>query len=222
MGKGRRGISAFYPHSGWKQSLNHFARNNRMVCFLFVCFSSSDFLFVSEKEGGRRAEGRYGDGNWKIIEKDWVSTVHPVWTIDSAMNFYKLKHCRCIRCMHLHKQKRSLARFFFPFSYQHQKCEFCPQSEAWTPVSMSILQCNSEKILFLSLAPLPNALQPCPIKIYSSHMFLVVTLCSAAVGRLRTPKLSPRHSQPRSRCAWEDQPAEPHQAVNLALKAQPF
>lgn len=153
MGKGRRGISAFYPHSGWKQALNHFPRNNRVGGFLFVCFSSSDFLFVSEKEDGRRAEGGYGDGNWKIIEKDWISIVHPVWTIDSATNFYKLKLCRCIRCMHLHKQKRSLARFFFSFSYQHQKCEFCPQSETWTPVLMSILQCNSEKVLFFGHWP---------------------------------------------------------------------
>ena len=119
-------------------------------------------------------------------------------------------------------RRNLLLDFSFLFCYQHQKREFCPLLEAWTPVLVSILEYDSEEVLFLSLAPLPNVLQPCPIKIYSSHMFLVVTLCSATVGLFCGPRLSRRRSKPGNCCAWEDQPAEPRWTVNQTLKAQPF
>lgn len=120
--------------------------------------------------------------------------------------------------MHLHKQTKPLAWFFFPF--------LLTASETWVlPLARGLNSYSGvwfRKSSFLSLAPLPNALQPCPIKIYSSHMFLVVTLCSATVGLLCTPRLLPRRSKPGNCCVWEDQPAAPRWTVNQALKAQPF
>lgn len=135
---------------------------------------------------------------------------------------YRLKHCRSVRCIHLHKQKKPLPWFFLPF--------FLSASEIWVLLlARGLNSCSGErsgvwfrKRSFLSLASLPNVLQPCPIKIYSSQMFLVVTLCSAAVGLLCAPRLSPRRSKPENHCSWEDQPAEPCWTVNQALKAQPF
>jgi len=46
------------------------------MCGIFIFNSVS--LFAGEKEGENRSEGRDGDGNWKITEKDGVSTGHPV------------------------------------------------------------------------------------------------------------------------------------------------
>lgn len=140
---------------------------------------------------------------WKLpwALTDWNTVdVYNAWTYTSRRNL--------------------LLDLFFPF--------FLPASETWVlPLARGLNSCSGEcsgvwfrKSSFLSLAPLPNVLQPCPIKIYSSHMFLVVTLYSAAVGLLCTPRLLPQHSKPGNCCAWEDQPAEPCWTVHRALKAQ--
>lgn len=46
------------------------------MCGIFIFNSVS--LFASEKEGENGAEGRDGDGNWKITEKDEVRMGQPV------------------------------------------------------------------------------------------------------------------------------------------------
>lgn len=112
------------------------------VFFLFVCLSQIDFSSCRWEDSRRQM--------WWKLEKNWkdcVSTVYLTWTVETAMSSYRLQHCSCVPCMHSHKQKKPLAWFFF-FSYQHQKCEFCPLLEPWTSVLVSILECGSEKVLF--------------------------------------------------------------------------
>ena len=142
----------FTPQFRVKKSTETFPQKWKVwVCGFVFIYPRLDFHICRWErrwEESRRAEDRYGYRSWKRTEKDCVSTVHPVWTMQTAMRSYRLKHWRCVQCMHLHKQKKPIAWFFFPFYLSVSKHEFCPVLEAWTPVLVSVLEYDSEKVLF--------------------------------------------------------------------------
>lgn len=130
-GEGEEIFQLSTPVQGGNKYWNISPETEGLRIFVFLFFLSLICLFLGEK-GEKRAEDRHGDRNWKRTAKDCFSTVHPVWTVETAMSSYRLKHCRCIQCMHLHKQKKPSCLTllaFFPISIRNMS--FAPELLFW-------------------------------------------------------------------------------------------